>query len=64
MRDLLNLIDNLTEARGLSARVPGETFNRVGGDTADDMITFSDMTFYPPIGSYNSSQLNDLIRCA
>lgn len=56
MRDLLNLLDSISEARGLSARAPGETFNRVGGDTADDIITFSDMTFYPPVGAYNSTQ--------
>ena len=56
MRDLLNLLDSISEARGLSARAPGETFNRVGGDTADDLITFSDMTFYPPVGSYNSTE--------
>lgn len=56
MRDLLNLLDNLSEARGLSARKPGETFNRVGGNTADDVITFADMTFYPPVGAYNSPE--------
>ena len=56
MRDLLNLLDSLSEARGLSARAPGETFNRVGGDTADDVITFSDMNFYPPVGAYNSTE--------
>jgi hypothetical protein len=56
MRDLLDLLDSLSEARGLSARAPGETFNRVGGDSADDVITFSDMTFYPPVGAYNSTE--------
>jgi hypothetical protein len=56
MRDLLNLLDSLSEARGLSARAPGETFNRVGGDTADDVITFSDLTFYPTVGAYNSTE--------
>ena len=54
MRDLLNLIKNLEEARGLSARKPGETFNRIGGDTANDVITFNDMTFYPEVGAYES----------
>ena len=56
MRDLLDLLDSLSEARGLSARAPGETFNRVGGDSADDVITFSDLTFYPPVGAYNSTE--------
>jgi len=56
MRDLLNLLDSISEARGLSARAPGETFNRVGGDSADDIITFSDMTFYPAVGAYNSTE--------
>ena len=50
MRDLLDLLDSLTEARGLSGRVPGETYSR--GPTADDQITFQSLTFYPDVGSY------------
>ena len=50
MRDLLDLLDSLTEARGLSGRVPGETYSR--GPTADDQITFKSLTFYPDVGSY------------
>ena len=50
MRDLLDLLDSLTEARGLSGRVPGETYSR--GTTADDQITFQSLTFYPEVGSY------------
>ena len=50
MRDLLNLFDNLTESRGLSARDPGEVYSR--GDTADDKIEFQSLTFYPKVGSY------------
>ena len=40
MRDILNLLDNiiLTEARGLSGRIPGEKYTR--GDTPDDEIVF------------------------
>lgn len=52
MRDLLDLLDSLTEARGLSGRVPGEVYAR--GDTADDQITFQSLTFYPEVGSYDS----------
>ena len=37
MRDLINLIDTkLTEARGLSARQPGEKFSRVGSKDDQD----------------------------
>jgi hypothetical protein len=52
MRDLLNILDQLTESRGLSARQPGEVYSR--GDTADDQITFQSLTFYPNVGSYDS----------
>ena len=54
MRDLLNLIDNLTESRGLSARNPGEVYSR--GDTADDKIEFESLTFYPKVGSYETPE--------
>jgi hypothetical protein len=50
MRDLLDLLDSLTEARGLSGRTPGETYSR--GDTTDDKIVFKSLTFYPDVGSY------------
>jgi hypothetical protein len=50
MRDLLDLLNSLNEARGLSGRVPGETYSR--GPTADDQITFQSLTFYPEVGSY------------
>ena len=54
MRDLLNLISNLEEARGLSARKPGEMYSRGEGD--DNQITFQDLTFYPEVGSFTSSE--------
>jgi len=56
MRDILNLLDNLilTEARGLSAREPGEQFSR--GPDADDQIFFKSMTFYPEVGSYATAE--------
>lgn len=50
MRDLINLI----EARGLSARKPGEVYSR--GEGADNQITFQDMTFYPEVGSFTSAE--------
>ena len=53
MRDLLNLIDNLEEARGLSARKPGEVYSR--GEGADNQITFQSLTFYPEVGSFTST---------
>jgi hypothetical protein len=52
MRDLLNLINQLSESRGLSARKPGEIYSR--GEAADDQITFQSLTFYPEVGSYDS----------
>jgi hypothetical protein len=54
MRDLLNLVDTLSEARGLSARRPGEVYARVGSDADDDKITFQALDFYPDQGSYQS----------
>jgi hypothetical protein len=54
MRDLLNLLDNLTESRGLSARNSGEVYSR--GDTADDKIEFQSLTFYPKVGSYETPE--------
>ena len=50
MRDLLDLLNSLNEARGLSGRAPGETYSR--GDTTDDKIVFKSLTFYPDVGSY------------
>ena len=54
MRDLLDLLDNLKESRGLSARQPGELYNR--GPDADDQIAFQGLTFYPEVGSYPDVQ--------
>ena len=50
MRDLLDLLNSLNEARWLSGRAPGETYSR--GDTTDDKIVFKSLTFYPDVGSY------------
>jgi hypothetical protein len=52
MRDLLNILDNLDESRGLSARKPGEVYAR--GDDANDRIVFQSLTFYPEVGSYDT----------
>ena len=52
MRDILNLLDNIVESRGLSARKPGETYSR--GEGADNQIVFQDLTFYPEVGQYDS----------
>ena len=62
MRDLLNLVDELSEARGLSARKPGEVYARVGSDAEDDKITFQALDFYPDRGSYESvDQMMDVL---
>jgi hypothetical protein len=54
MRDLLNLFNNVNEARGLSARKPGEVYSR--GEGNDNQITFQDLTFYPEVGSFTSTE--------
>jgi len=55
MRDLLNLLDNLNEGRGLSARAPGEKFK----NTVGDIVTFQGMEFYPESGKVDSA--SDLV---
>jgi hypothetical protein len=48
MRDILNIIDNLTEGVGLANRKPGEKFkNSVG-----DIVTFQGLEFYPESGKF------------
>jgi len=54
MRDLINLINTLDEARGLSARKPGEVYSR--GEGSDNQITFQSLTFYPEVGSFTSRE--------
>lgn len=55
MRDLINILDNiLTEARGLSARNPGDQFVRTGSTDESDKIVFQGMQFYPEVGKYPS----------
>lgn len=55
MRDLLNLVETLSESRGLSARKPGEVYARVGSDADDDKITFQGLDFYPEVGAYETT---------
>ena len=43
MRDLLNLLDNLAESRGLSARNPGEIYSR--GANAE-IIAYSNESYF------------------
>ena len=53
MRDLLNLLENtLTESVGLANRKPGD---RWANDQGHQLI-FSDLTFYPEQGAYNTPQ--------
>jgi hypothetical protein len=54
MRDLINLIDNLAESRGLSGRKPGAIYKR--GDGPDDQIVFQNLTFYPKVGQYATKE--------
>jgi len=62
MRYLIDLLDSinedveLTEARGLSARKPGDQFQKVGSTNDSDIITFQGLDFYPDSGSYESAE--------
>lgn len=62
MRDLIDQINrigsvqDLDEARGLSARKQGEQFQRVGSNDDADIITFQSLDFFPPEGSYDSME--------
>jgi hypothetical protein len=61
MRDILDKLDGignkpLKEARGLSARNPGEQFQRVGSTDESDVITFQGLDFYPKTGSYDTAE--------
>jgi len=61
MRDLINLIDQitLTEGRGLSARNPGEKF----ADGQGNVIVFQGLEFYPPRGRFNDlEEMNAAIQ--
>ena len=48
MRDILNLLDVITEGVGLSNRTPGQLFKNPDGDT----IAFQNLDFYPESGSF------------
>jgi hypothetical protein len=54
MRDILNLLNNLAESRGLSGRTPGAVYKR--GEDADDQIVFQNLTFYPEVGQYATKE--------
>jgi hypothetical protein len=55
MRDILDKLDSiiLTEGRGLAARNPGEEF--VNKETGQ-VIKFDSLTFYPPVGNFESPE--------
>lgn len=53
MRDLINIVTNLTESRGLGARKAGEEF--VSVTNPDDKIYVDSVTFYPQEGSAYAS---------
>lgn len=55
MRDLINIINTLTESTGLAGRKPGAVFRNKQGDE----ITFSDINFFPAGGGkYTSEELD------
>ena len=51
MRNLIDVVDYLDEARGLSARQPGEQFQRIGSTDSQDTIIFQGLDFYPKSGA-------------
>jgi len=59
MRELINLVDSLDESRGLSAREPGEQYQRTGSSDEADIITFQGLDFYPKSGAYDSMEKTD-----
>jgi len=56
MRNLIDIVDYLDEARGLSARQPGEQFQRIGSTDQQDTIVFQGLDFYPKSGAYDSME--------
>ena len=52
MRDILNLLDVITEGVGLANRKPGDLFKNPQGD----VIEFQNLTFYPEVGHFQNSQ--------
>jgi len=56
MRELINLVDSLDESRGLSAREPGEQYQRTGSSDEADIITFQGLDFYPKSGAYDTME--------
>jgi len=56
MRNLIDIVDYLDEARGLSARNPGEQYQRIGSTDSADTITFQGLDFYPKSGAYESME--------
>ena len=56
MRNLIDVVDYLDEARGLSARQPGEQFQRIGSADSQDTIIFQGLDFYPKSGAYDSME--------
>lgn len=56
MRDILNLLDTLTEATGLAGRTPGEQYAPKGSTDPKSVMTFKDLVFYPKSGRYESKE--------
>ena len=52
MRDILNLLDTITEGVGLANRNPGDLYKNVQGD----VIEFQSLNFYPDLGKFGSEE--------
>ena len=55
MRDTLNILDNITEGRGLAARKAGEEYINDKGN----IITFQSIDFYPTRGQFSTPEEMD-----
>jgi hypothetical protein len=55
MRDILTILDTITEGRGLAARKSGEEYINDKGD----IITFQSIDFYPTRGQFNTPEEMD-----
>lgn len=59
MRDLLTLLDNLSESTGLAGRKPGDIFKNPSGEE----ITFNEIKFFPEGGGkYTPEELTQVLQ--
>ena len=58
MRDLINIIELLTEATGLAGRKPGDVFRNANGNE----LIFNDIRFFPEEGGrYEPQEMDNVL---